>query len=83
MQKNTETKLLRILSVYSRLLLGNGLSKKEISLLFNISEKTVQRDLDYLRYYLNLDKNLHHSKLIYDRSKHKYFIVKEEEEEVV
>ena len=47
-----EQKAVRILYMYKSALEGQGLNKRELSITFNVSEKTIQRDIDVLREFL-------------------------------
>ncbi|MGL5649685.1 MAG: hypothetical protein ACRDDY_17775 [Clostridium sp.] len=66
---------MRILSIYSRLIKGDGITKRQAASLFNVTEKTIQRDLEDLRNYFIIDGDeLDNAKLVYNRSKHQYLI---------
>ena len=51
--KVDNTKSLRILNMYERLKRGGIINKKQFANEFNVSEKSVQRDIDELRAYLS------------------------------
>lgn len=46
---------MRILSMYARLYAGKGINKKEEAEHFQVSDKTIQRDLEHIRDYLKPD----------------------------
>lgn len=53
MQKDEQhSKNLRLLEIYHRLMQGETLQKKQIAAEYQISEKSIQRDLEYLRQFL-------------------------------
>lgn len=62
------TQTLRILSMYARLYAGKGISKKVEAEHFQVSEKTIQRDLKQIRDYLAEDNVIR-----YDRAEKQYF----------
>ena len=50
--KLDNAKTFRLLNLYERLNRGETVNKKEFATAFDISEKSVQRDIDDLRVYL-------------------------------
>jgi predicted DNA-binding transcriptional regulator YafY len=60
----------RILSMYNRLCNGHVLYKKDEAALFGIGEKTIQRDIDHIRSYIELEKMDQY--LVYDHQKRGY-----------
>ena len=68
MYENDKNKSGRILFIYSELLNGKLLKKKELAEKFNVNEKTIQRDLEEIRQFLD-DRFVSddvHNDLIYD-----------------
>jgi predicted DNA-binding transcriptional regulator YafY len=63
----------RVLSMYDRLCSGKVLSKKEESQVFNIGERTIQRDFDSIRAFLDMEKS--NQSLVYDRIQKGYKLV--------
>lgn len=51
--KMKQTKAYRVLYLYEKILKGNDIVKKEISEYFDVDDKTIQRDIEELRNYLN------------------------------
>ena len=74
-------KSFRLLSMYERLNKGELLVKSKLANEFNVTEKTVQRDIDDLRAYL---ADMHFSEIEiavkYDKSKNGYYLVRLERE---
>ncbi len=68
MYENDQNKSNRVLSIYSDLLNGKVLKKKELAEKFNVNEKTIQRDLEDIRQFLDnrFISNDIHNDLIYD-----------------
>ncbi len=66
-----DKKVERIMSLYTRLLKGNVISKDEESKRFNVNKKTIQRDIDDIRAYLanNFESN---KELVYERKINAY-----------
>ena len=69
MNKNT-----RILDLYARLRAGKLINKQEDAIKYNVSEKTIQRDINDIRNYLEEDIicNSIDSDVIYDKEKKAY-----------
>ena len=71
----------RLLSMYERLNKGELLFKSKLANEFNVTEKTVQRDIDDLRAYI---ADMHFSEIEttikYDKSKNGYYLVRFERE---
>lgn len=59
MSREKESQIHRILSMYDRLEKGEKLVKKEESQRFQTSEKSIQRDIDHIRRFLELEKIMH------------------------
>ncbi|MEG2396555.1 MAG: WYL domain-containing transcriptional regulator [Oscillospiraceae bacterium] len=71
----------RLLAIYERLLKGEDVNKKELSDEFNVTPKSVQRDIDDLRSYLVETHFMDAEATIqYDRTKNCYRLVKIERE---
>lgn len=75
MSLEKETQIQRILSMYNRLKNGETLVKKEEAARFQISEKSIQRDLGSIRHFVELEANNEY--VVYDRSKKAYALVTE------
>ena len=60
----------RLLQIYSKLVEGNVLRKKDLSWQFNVTERSIQRDIEALRCFL-IDKGLKHD-IVYDRKLNGY-----------
>ncbi len=65
----------RILSIYSRLLEGKTLIKREEAARFRVDERTIQRDLDDVRAYLADSRHVEYE-LVYDRARMGYLLRK-------
>lgn len=70
-----ETQIHRILSMYDRLRNGEALIKKEEAARFQISEKSIQRDIESLRSFVELEKTNEY--IVYDRPKKAYVLATE------
>ena len=60
----------RVLSMYDRLCKGHVLTKKAEADVFNVGEKTIQRDIDSIRAFLEKEKTNQY--LVYDRKQKGY-----------
>lgn len=67
----------RILSMYDRLCKGHVLTKKAEAAAFHVGEKTIQRDLDSIRAFLEMEKTNHY--LEFDRKQKVYRLEMSEE----
>lgn len=68
-----DVKVNRILTIYSKLLHGEIINKKEMAELFNVNEKTIQRDLNDIRAYFSENReSLGSKEIIYRRDKKGY-----------
>lgn len=75
-----DTKVNRILTIYSKLVHGDVINKVEMAELFNVNEKTIQRDLDDIRAYLcDNRESLGDKDVIYVRSKKGYILQNRED----
>ncbi len=74
MYENDQNKSNRVLFIYSELLNGKVLKKKELAEKFNVNEKSIQRDLEDIRQYLDnrFVSNDVHNDLIYDYKERGY-----------
>lgn len=74
MLENDQNKSNRVLSIYSKLLNGKILKKKDLAEKFNVNEKTIQRDLEDVRQFLDnrfVNDDVHNV-LIYDYKERGY-----------
>ena len=66
-------KVNRILTIYSKLVQGKIVNKKEMTELFNVNEKTIQRDFNDIRTYFSDNREILGVKdIVYDRNKKGY-----------
>lgn len=68
MCENDQNKSNRVLYIYSELLSGKVLKKKELAEKFHVNEKTIQRDLEDIRQFLDnqfVSEDVH-NELVYD-----------------
>ncbi|OCX63325.1 WYL domain-containing protein [Lysinibacillus sp. AR18-8] len=72
MSQEKEPQIHRILSMYERLMNGETLIKKEEAARFQISEKSIQRDIGSIRNFLELEKSNEY--VDYDHSKKAYVL---------
>ncbi|MEG0472276.1 MAG: WYL domain-containing protein [Solibacillus sp.] len=72
MSQERQNQVERILSMYDRLKNGESLVKREEADRFQISEKSIQRDLENIRDYLGNEKR--NEKLYYNREKQGYIL---------
>ena len=71
MKMNKQTKNERILDMYVRLCEGKCIQKAEEALRFGVDERSIQRDIDDIRAFLDdqeVGQSTHHRKVIYDRN---------------
>jgi predicted DNA-binding transcriptional regulator YafY len=74
-------KAFRLLNIYERLNKGELLDKAELAENFSVSLKTIQRDIDDLRAYLDETHFTENETAIkYDRIKRGYYLVRFERE---
>jgi len=70
-----DVKVNRILTIYSKLVHGEIVNKREMAELFNVNKKTIQRDLDDIRAYFYYSREIQGAKdIIYKRDKKGYFL---------
>lgn len=72
MNLDKEPQIHRILSMYKRLTNGEKIIKKEEAARFQISEKSIQRDIDSIRNFIELEKCNEY--VVYDRLKKAYVL---------
>lgn len=64
----------RILTIFIRLQSGEKLSKKELAQEFEVSEKTIQRDLSLLKHFI-LSTSLVAGEIVYDAKERKHYLL--------
>lgn len=72
MSQEKEAQIYRVLSMYDRLKNGETLVKKNESARFLVSEKSIQRDIDSIRSFLETEKSNEY--VDYNRSKNAYML---------
>ncbi|MEG0297523.1 MAG: WYL domain-containing protein [Clostridium sp.] len=73
MISKSDIKVNRILTIYSKLVSGEIVNKKEMAQNFNVNEKTIQRDLEDIRTYFSDNIEILGTKdIIYSRKKKGY-----------
>jgi len=81
MLANRKDKSFRLLNIYEMLSRGRVLSKDELALKYNVSKKTIQRDIDELRSYFEkqylIDSDV---RIIYSREENGYKLIKVQRE---
>lgn len=73
-EKTADKKIERVLSIYTKLLNGHIVNKAEEALNFGVNERSIQRDIDDIRNYMDLnisDSGVINS-VIYDRKEKGY-----------
>lgn len=81
MEKNLQKdKSFRILEFYDRLLRGEGINKKNEAQKFEVTEKSIQRDIEEIREYLGKrrDEEGIENDIIYDRIRGGYYLEQSE-----
>lgn len=74
-------KSFRLLNMYERLNKGEDINKSELANEFGVSEKTVQRDIDELRFYLaDAHYDEFETAIKYSRARNAYYLVRFERE---
>lgn len=66
----------RILSIYQHLRDGKKLSKKELALQYNVSDKTIQRDFGEIKNFLHASST--DERLVFDKKQNVYMLVRNE-----
>lgn len=72
MENTSALKLDRVLHIYFKLIQGEILSKRELARQFQVTERSIQRDLSALRCFL-AEQNVGQD-IIYDKDAHGYYI---------
>lgn len=68
-----DVKVNRVLTIYSKLAQGEIVNKREMAKLFNVNQKTIQRDIDDIRaYFANNRERLGFKDIVYNRNKNGY-----------
>src|SRR6056297_2146054 len=71
-----KSKTHRILRIYEKLITGDGIVRKELADYFDVSKKTIKRDLKEIdRYFQEIDNNYHEDYISYDYQNKAYFLV--------
>lgn len=74
-KKIRASKINRVLTLYSKFIHGETVNKKEMADLFEINEKTIQRDLEDIRVYFSDNReSLGPKEILYRRDKNGYII---------
>lgn len=73
-----KNKFERVLGIYTRLLNGYSVNKKQMALEYNVDERSIQRDIDDIRGFLENNSDLIGvlNTVIYDRSEKEYRLEK-------
>lgn len=75
-----DIKVNRILTIYSKLVQGEIVNKRKMAELFNVNEKTIQRDIEDIRnYFVDNRERLGSKEIIYNREKKGYSIDNKED----
>ncbi|MGN0298550.1 MAG: helix-turn-helix transcriptional regulator [Lachnospiraceae bacterium] len=74
MEEEKNNKIERVLSIYTQLMNGQILQKSDLALRYGVNERSIQRDIDDIRNFLELDMEDSGilNSVIYDRSKKGY-----------
>lgn len=75
MEALPEAKSTRLLTIYSRLVNGEALSKSELAAAYHVSERSIQRDMDSLRCFL-ANENIR-QEIIFDYQLRKYRLLEQ------
>lgn len=72
--ETSKDKVGRILAIYSKLMNGNIVNKYEEANYYQVNERSIQRDIDDIRNYLEQEATEHgvFNEVIYDREKKGY-----------
>jgi len=75
MKAVNQNKTHRVLRIYEKLITGDGIVRKELADYFDVSKKTIKRDLKEIdRYFQEVDNNYHEDYISYDYQKKAYFL---------
>lgn len=69
-----DRKVGRVISIYSQLMNGKIVRKREAAEKFEVNERTIQRDIDDIRAYFANDINVN-CQVVYDRTKNGYTLI--------
>lgn len=72
MQEKKQSQIFRILSLYDRFMNGQLIVKKDEASRFTVSEKSIQRDIDNIRDFIEVDKPGHYVE--FNRSHNAYML---------
>lgn len=74
MDENKNGKIERVLGIYTKLISGNVINKLDEANEYGVNERTIQRDIDDIRNYMELEaeKTGYINSVIYDRMKKGY-----------
>ena len=72
MEKEKDHRINRVLSIYQRLEKGQILNKDQLALEFGVNNKSIQRDIEHLRFYLANQPDCANLELKY-RRKHRVY----------
>lgn len=75
MQKEKDHRINRILSIYQRLSKGHILTKNQLALEFGVNNKSIQRDIEQLRFYFANRLEYAGLELKYSRSYQGYYLI--------
>lgn len=75
MKAANQNKTHRILRIYEKLITGDGIVRKKLADYFDVSKKTIKRDLKEIdRYFQEIDNNYHEDYISYDYQNKAYFL---------
>jgi predicted DNA-binding transcriptional regulator YafY len=75
MKVTNQNKTYRVLRIYEKLSAGDGLVRKELADYFDVSKKTIKRDIKEInRYFQEIDNNYHKDYINYDYQNKAYFL---------
>ena len=72
----------RILIIFSKLSNGEKVNKKSLCLLFNVSSKTIQRDIDDIRSYISNENYGDYEEIKYNKKDKNYYLISKKEEQL-
>ena len=72
----------RILIIFSKLSNGEKVNKKSLCLLFNVSSKTIQRDIDDIRSYISIENYGDYEEIKYNKKDKNYYLISKKEEQL-
>ena len=69
----------RLLTIYTNFILGRSINKKDLATQWEVSDRTIQRDIDHIRNYLHEseDWRLTDYPIVYDHKQNSYYIKSE------